>query len=267
MEYFDVTTEDVSGLGAMVQTLDTTAATGAPMTLSLRVIQTVGDGKTLYVFFTVGLPDEWHESLRVGDNNNGLSVTADAVLFPYDSEEELNDPPEKTVWSSTGTDYRYLPKENALACVLRVYDRNADLNGRNLCLTLRGVTVSTREGDEPLAQIKEDLSIMWTAENTAEWRSFEGNSGLVCRLSPLCLDLSGIVEGAAVEEGRELRDTVLLLDADGAILSDLRMAVSGSASLTPDGTAHVDLTAHQGFFDDFSKAAAISIGGVTYPIS
>lgn len=263
LDYFNITAADVSGSDKMVQTLDATAMRSGP--LALNVTQTVGDGKTLYVLFTVTLPDDWRDSFLSEGEDPSVSVTADVVLFPYDSDEELNAPPERiTAWRSTGSTYHYSAAENLLEGGLLVYDRDMELNGRDLCLALRSVTM--QKNDTVLAQIEDDLSVMWTAQNDAAWRSFEDDD-LICRISPLCIDINGFVDGQ-IEEN-DLIDTVKLLDADGAVLQDLRMTMSGSASKDPNGGANADMYACPlgALFHDFSKIAAVSVGGITYPVA
>ena len=92
LEHFRLTEADVAGLEEMAQTLDQTAQGEEA---SLHLTQSIGDGKTIYLFYELTLPEGWGEQLEGEEVSLGFDV---ACQF---SDKPLASDPPRHRWRPT----------------------------------------------------------------------------------------------------------------------------------------------------------------------
>jgi len=185
LEHFHLTETDVAGLEDMVQPLNETVAGEET---SLRLLQSIGDGKTIYLFYELTLPEGW-----------GAQLAAEEGSLSFGTACQFNDKPlRKDPFTSTYHPYNSSslswsePKGDRITGHIS-YDFQEPYTGRALTVFLGGLSLSAPgDPDQPetgppiQAHCGDLLSFSWTPTNQASSVTATAPpQGLACTVTPL----------------------------------------------------------------------------------
>lgn len=186
LEHFGLTDADVAGLEEMAQSLNQTARGEAA---SLRLTQTIGDGKTLYLFYQLTLPEGWGERLQGEETGLSLAYACDF------SDTPLNPDPFSSYHPYNSSQSSWSEPEGDKVTGFFSFDFRERYTGRELTfrlgnLALEGPADPERPGEAPPVQetCGDLLSLSWTPTNQAATVTASAPpQGVACTVTPLRL--------------------------------------------------------------------------------
>ena len=179
--------DTVTGLDSLVETLDITASGSE---VSLNLLQTVGDGSSLYILYEINLPTEWRSELVVlNDNLSNVAVKFQCVPANDNSMLKPDTPSMLDIavpmQSQTTTVLAYDRNTCQLTCMSMVCFPNLNLYNQKMQFTLEEISVTSQSG-ESLVDCDDVLSVSWVAHNQGERIASKANDS-VCEVSALGL--------------------------------------------------------------------------------
>lgn len=175
LEHFRLTEADVAGLEEMAQTLDQTAQGEEA---SLHLTQSIGDGKTIYLFYELTLPEGWGEQLEGEEVSLGFDVACQFSDKPLASDPLTGYHP----YNSRRTSHSE-PEGNRVTGFFS-FDFLEPYTGRGLTLLLGNLSLEATPPVE--ASCGDLLSLSWTPTNQAATVTATAPpQGVECTVTPL----------------------------------------------------------------------------------
>lgn len=229
LDFFQLTEADTAGLEEMAQTLDKTIK-GEESTL--RLSQAVGDGKTLYLFFELTLPQGWGQRLQ----EEGASLSFESTCC-FGGKPQGRFP--TTAWNSMQTCWE--PQEGDMVTGYVSFDFLEQSTGRELTFLLGELTLegppdpAQPEEPPPVWAVCDDLhAISWTSTCRADAVTAAAPpQGVSCVVTPLTLKAQVCVDSPPASgefPGLVGRFLISITYADGRTASGYSLGTGGDNS-------------------------------------
>lgn len=216
LNYFGLTGAEADGLESLSQNIVMADQNEA---FSVHVMQTVGDGRALYLLYEITVPEAWSEMLS-GAEGGSYSLSFDVACFPTSKLEERYPDLRQALRSpffqqrSVSAEFLgYHPDRRCATYISHFLFDDFSWTGEELQFVLGNFSIEETEAFLPVLESEALLSVTWVAQNEAEQRRAETVDGS-CTVSPLGFELR-LTSDAPFPPTQELRASIEVVYEDG----------------------------------------------------